>query len=74
MEALRFIQERDDGDWVVEETGGGETELASRSICRYVQYEIKRRVSAQDRVSKWDCGRDGGEGRESSIRFCRCKV
>lgn len=52
MEAFRFIQERDDGDWVVEETGGGEAKLASRSICRYVQYEIKRRVSAQDRVSK----------------------
>lgn len=29
----RFIQERDDGEWVVMETGGGETRLVSRSIC-----------------------------------------
>lgn len=41
------------------ETGGGETKLVSRSICWKVQYEMKRRVSAQDRVLKWDhCGRE----------------
>lgn len=43
MEARRFIQKRDDGDWVVVETGGGDTKLASGSICRYVQYEIKKK-------------------------------
>ena len=33
VEALRFIQEQDDGDWVVVEFGGSEMKSTSRSIC-----------------------------------------
>lgn len=33
VEAVRFIQEQDDGDWVVVEFGGSEMKSTSGSIC-----------------------------------------